>query len=441
MKKHIIIYLGIIILFTTNIVLAQVEISDAFKKTVEKIFKERVRQGVIEWLSEEEPVIGILGRDLIGQVINSAEKDDLINSITNVVTTTVFIYNVQDIIKSSVADSIYKNILQQAAQFGWDEKKLLAYSGLYFYYSERIKFNLYISPYIFSMEDIKRNMESLMVDKKTRWVSAVSKIMIAKRRNEKDIALDVRILEILQISLLNQINPNLQLKIDSLLIKDLLKYYNAPLESDDLYKLVEYWKANKIKESLSLLFDAYTRSIKKRISSIVKSDGYSAIPFDLKVLNELLSNYVYLVNAVADGLFGAKQFESNAIKTTAHLIDSWIENYNSDTFRFDYGFMLASSYINKDDKLRFIVLDQLRFGYFEKNWALFMFVSGVIDPLLQEALDSNNKVYLAGLGYKYTQLSLSIGAGIPYENLKLKNSKLAVSVGYEVPILDLFGSE
>lgn len=436
MKK---IYFAIVIIITflgENALQAQVEFSNAFKKTIEKIIKDRVKQGVINWLTEEEPVIGIIGRDLIGQVINSSEKNELIRSVTNVVTSSIFIYNVQDILKKSFPDSTYNRILQEAKKFGWDEKKLIAYSSLYFYYSERIKFNLYISPYIFEMEDVKHNIESLKINKSNKWVTEISKVLVRKRRKEKNITLDVRLLEVLQVSLLSRINSVEKVQIDSSLVIKLIKDYSA-VQGDNLYQLIDYLKGGNVKESLPILFQLFTKSINSEINKKVSKDGYAALPFDLKVMKDLLSNYFYLVNSPYEGLFNSRKFESNMIRTTTQLINTWISKYNVNQFRFDYGFMLASSYVNKSEELRFIVLDQLRLGYFKKDWSLFLFISGILDPLLQEALESNIKVYLAGLGSSYLRFNLSIGAGIPYDDLKLKNVKLAVSLGYEIPILEI----
>ncbi|KAA3657592.1 MAG: hypothetical protein DWQ10_12990, partial [Calditrichaeota bacterium] len=114
MKKKQVLVAIFIVLFAGPHLQAQAVFSDAFKKTVAKILKNKVQNGVIHWLTDAEPVIGIVGRDLIGQVINSAHPDELIRSVTNVVTTSVFIYNVQDILKTSVPDSIYQHVLQEA---------------------------------------------------------------------------------------------------------------------------------------------------------------------------------------------------------------------------------------------------------------------------------------------------------------------------------------
>ncbi|MEJ2053264.1 MAG: hypothetical protein P8X42_05025 [Calditrichaceae bacterium] len=414
---------------------AQVEFSDAFKETLQKIVKENVQKGVINWLTEEEPVIGVVGRDLIGQVINSADKDELVGSVTNVVTSSVFIYNVQSVIKKSTPDTLYNNILKQAKDVGWNEKKLLAYSGLYFYYSERLKFNLYISPYIFTMEDVKRKIESFDAGRR-KWVTEVSRLLVKQRRDSKNIALDVRLLEILRVSLLNRIQPGKQVQIDSTLIEELIDYY-TPVESEDLMKLISLWRNGEQEESLKLLFKVFTVSVQREVGGKIAKGEINSLSFDLKVLSELLSNYVYLVNGYTSGYFDNQNFELNTLRTTSELINNWIEEYNNNKFRFDYGIMLASSYVDKSEEVRFIVQDQLRLGYFKQKLGVFLYLSGVIDPLLQEAFDTKTKVYLGGLGVKYGRFNINIGAGVPYEDLKIENVKAAFGLGYDIPLLDV----
>ena len=65
-------YLSVIMLSLTTFLSAQVKISNAFKETIQKIIKENIKEGVVDWLTDKEQVIGVTGGDLIGLVINSA---------------------------------------------------------------------------------------------------------------------------------------------------------------------------------------------------------------------------------------------------------------------------------------------------------------------------------------------------------------------------------
>ncbi|KAA3616988.1 MAG: hypothetical protein D8M58_04680 [Calditrichaeota bacterium] len=402
---------------------SQVEFSSAFKQTVETIAKEHTRKAVINWLTEQDPVLGIIGRDLIGQIINSADQDELVYSVTDVLTTSLFIYNLQNYIKPLLKDN--PQIVEQAKAIGWTEQQLLAYSSLYFYFSERIKYDLYITPYIFELQNEKDKVELLTINNK-KWRTMVSRELVVQRQaGHADI--DVRIFNIFQASIIHYISSGeLKFAISDSILNKLKKEYLGEI---DWLKAIKSGSVKHISAvTLALLYKNLNKDKKK-------SNG-----FGIEQINDLVRPYLNLVSENNLLTLRQTEFKRQAMQVVKTSFSKWLDKYQSDQFRFDYSFMLASNYISRDDKIRFIMQDQVRFGYFWKDASLFLYLSGVIDPLLQEAFSDDKKYYLSGLGYSHSNFNISVGAAVPYTNFKKKNIRATIILGYELPLIDYIDS-
>ncbi len=347
MKKIIFLFF-----FLPILAFSQVEFSSAFKQTVETIAKDHTRKAVINWLTEQDPVLGIIGRDLIGQIINSADQDELVYSLTDVLTTSLFIYNLQSYIKPMIRQN--PQILSQAELVGWNEPELLAYSSLYFYFSERLKYNLFITPYIFELQDEKNKIESLKLGNK-KWRTVVSRELVVKRRaGHADI--DVRVFNIFQAAMNHYLrNTEIKFSVNDFLLNKLKKEYAGDINLSWV-KAID--SKNVVKISATMLTLLYKN---------VSRDKKESRSFSIEQINELVRPYLNLVSENNLSTMRTAEFKIQAIQVVKSSFGKWLEKYQSDQFRFDYSFMLASSYIGQDDKVRFIVQDQVRFGYFWKS--------------------------------------------------------------------------
>jgi hypothetical protein len=407
--------------FLPILAFSQVEFSSAFKQTVETIAKDHTRKAVINWLTEQDPVLGIIGRNLIGQIINSADQDELVYSLTDVLTTSLFIYNLQSYIKPVLRQN--PQILSQAELMGWNEQELLGYSSLYFYFSERLKYNLFITPYIFELQDEKNKIESLKLGNK-KWRTVVSRGLVVKRRaGHADI--DVRVFNIFQAAMNHYLrNTEIKFLVNDSLLNKLKKEYAGDMNLSWV-KAID--SKNVVKISATMLTLLYKN---------VNRDKKETRSFSIEQINELVRPYLNLISENNLSTMRTTVFKRQAIQVIKSSFGKWLEKYQSDQFRFDYSFMLASNYIGKDDKVRFVVQDQVRFGYFWKSSGLFLYISGVIDPLFQEAFSEDKKYYLSGLGYSYSGFNLSLGAAIPYTNFDKKNIRASFILAYELPLTE-----
>jgi len=86
--------------------------------------------------------------------------------------------------------------------------------------------------------------------------------------------------------------------------------------------------------------------------------------------------------------------------------------------------------------LRF--LDQIRFVRYFETTRVFIYIGGFLDPLLKNAITKNGeKIYLSGVGYGWQSVYLAVSAGIEYPDIAVKNTRLAFSLGYEIPLGDV----
>jgi len=182
-----------LLVLTTSSLFCQVNVSDAFQNTLKKIAKEQVKKKVIFWVTERDVVGGIVGRDLIAQLLDGKDRTTLLHSTTNVVSTMLFLGGIKMYIDSLVDKN--PEIVGQAKSVGWSREQLVGYSCLYYYYSERIKYNLYVSPEIRKMSEEKNRIELFQTTSTKKWTTIVAGRLISARRVEKNISVDVRVLE------------------------------------------------------------------------------------------------------------------------------------------------------------------------------------------------------------------------------------------------------
>lgn len=122
------------------------------------------------------------------------------------------------------------------------------------------------------------------------------------------------------------------------------------------------------------------------------------------------------------------------------LLNSWIHQARQDGWRFDYAVSLSSTALHHgpDTSLDFTVLDQIRLVKYFETTRVFAYLGGFLDPLLKNTVDkSSDKVYLSGVGFGWQSVFVALSAGIEYPNVAIKNTRIALSFGYEIPIGDV----
>ena len=457
MRKN---YSIVIMLFVFSLaVSAQVTVSDAFQKTVKKISQERIKNEVIDWITQNDPVTGIIARDLITQVIdNHNDEKTLLKSTANVMTTMLFIGGIKKHLLPIVEQ--YPDILKQAANVDWDQQKLIAYSALYIYYSERIKRHLYVSKAVMEMKAEKHEIESFMVfdsskNQNVKWTSIISREFIKLRGtgDNLNLALDVRALEFVQYCFTEILTneDNAAAKIDSALLSLKASYdmqgdnkFSKAIENlqqttgaiDVLQTLFEkYISAYKESDNKGMYF---VLDKKRLVSSIVieKTDSVST-----SLDNALADPFNSLISSAKYSYVDPSQSKQIITGIARELIENWITKAHQDGWKFEYTFSLAGTMFFGGSKVQmdFTVLDQFRFARHWESSTFYLFAGGIFDPILKNTIYKTPiNLYLTGIGYQIGNTSLSLDAGIPYSDFELSNFRFGLSFGYEIPVSDLF---
>ena len=430
----------LVICFTISF--GQINISETFQKTLKKIAKERIKSEVIAWVTEQDPTSGIIARDLIVQLLDGKDEQTLLRSTTNVVTTTMFLCGIKKRV-NEIVDST-QEILEQAKSIGWTKDQVVSYSCLYYYYSERLKYNLYVSPEILKMSQEKSRIESFKLKDGRKWTVIVSGKLVSLRRMNKDLSVDVRLLEALDNSLWALISDrdHYFMRSDSI-YASLIEAYSDPNFRELLNGLNQNLKAGQLIESI---FDVY----RKPYDGSRKNDRvFSAVTGELSqdistnesfASNVLVATYANLVATARFEFVDHKQLAATILGVVKDLLEYWMSRGREDGWKIDYTFSLAGTGIGGPGNIRvdFTILDQIRFVKNFEDTKLFIYCGGFFDPLLKSTIyKTGEKVYLVGLGFGWNSAYFSISGGIEYPEINIRNTRIAVSLGYEIPISDL----
>lgn len=427
----------------SNILLSQVTISDAFQNTLKKISKERVKNEIVEWISKQDIIVGIVSKDLITQLIDNGKNEEaVLKSTANVTATMLYLGGIKRIAESFLEE--HKELIDSAKIYGLNQIELIAYTALYYYYSERIKYNLYVSSEILKMQNVKTTIANLQT-KEGQLLPAVFGRFISKIKHGSEakelIWLDVRVLEYVQLNFTKLLlDPsNYRASVESTLISLRSVVKDTSLTNTTGMRF--------LKETSQNLIDAYQKSYKvnaffildkslldndnveiERILSL-KSDDVN------NILAEPFNNLIQSSEYSFVDMDGAKKVLVSIVR---QLLEQWISGSKQSGWKWEYKFALGGTYFtNYTQSIDFTVVDQLRFI---RNWessSIYIFVGGFFDPLIKNTIYKDGvKVYLTGIGYQYSSISFNIVLGIPYTDLKGKYGN-GISLGYEVPIFDV----
>ena len=427
---------------TCAISFGQVNISETFQKTLKKIAKERAKSEVISWITDQDPMSGIIARDLIAQLLDGKDQQTLLRSTTNVVTTMLFLGGIKKHVEAFVDSA--EEITAQANSVGWTRNQLVSYSCLYYYYSERLKYKLYVSPEILKMSQEKSRIESFRLKDDRKWSATVSGNLISLRRKDKDLSVDVRLLEVLDKSLWQLISDQGQSSVHSdSIFSSLVESY-----SDTSFRnMLSQFKANvRPGRMVESLFEVYRKPyeqfhrIDRVFSAITDELTEEAARSQLFGSNILVTIYASLVSTAQYDFVDHQQLRPTILSSVRNLLEYWMSRSQKDGWKIDYAFSLATTAIaaRGSTSVDFTVLDQVRFVKYFETTRLFVYCGGFFDPLFKSTIDKTGlKVYLVGIGFGWHSAYFAISAGIQYPEVNLKNIRMAVSLGYDIPVADL----
>lgn len=427
---------------TCAISFGQINVSETFQKTLKKIAKQRAKSEVISWITEQDPMSGIIARDLIAQLLDGKDEQTLLRSSTNVVTTMLFLGGIKKHVEAFVDSA--EGVTAQANAVGWTRDQLVSYSCLYYYYSERLKYSLYVSPEILKMSQEKSKIESLKSKDGHKWTATVSGKLVSRRREGRDFSVDVRVLEVLDKSLWQLISDQGQISICSdSIFNSLLESYSDISFRSMLSQLKASVRPGRIVESL---FDIYrkpydeSRKIDRVFSAITVEFTEEASKDQSFASNILVRIYASLVSTAHYDFVDHQQLRATILGSVRDLLEYWMSRSQKDGWKIDYAFSLAGTAIaaRGSTSVDFTVLDQIRFVKYFETTKLFVYCGGFFDPLFKSTIGKTGlKVYLAGVGFGWRSAYFAISAGIEYPEVNLKNTRIAASLGYEIPVAEL----
>jgi len=419
----------------------QITFSDSFQKMLKRLLKEQVRNSILDKM---DPATSIFASDLIGELIENAHRDDIVRSSIRTGTTLMFVRLMKEEINKLIANDT--SVLASARSMGFNRDELIAYSCLYFYYSELIKYRLYQRPGIVEMVKKKQSFERITVKDK-KWYVSVSRDFITKRREEKLFLYDVRILNFATkfaiVALVDTVNKN-----DA--IRQYFKELHHQYDSTDWSSLVDTFQ-----------LDSSLRIMSAVDSIIDKSD--EAQEFGQKVFrlcfDEVNSKFSLTDRRSFEyalfSSFGSVAFSGYAnnvetrdeiFKASVYFLTSLAKLASRQSTGFKYAVSLAGTSllrpadIGSEPRTDFTVLDQCRLNLAIKDVGLFLFLGGVLDPILKSVLLKDSaKYYLFGAGISFKSFYLSISGGIPYPVFDKDDIRMGFTIGYEVPVYEIIG--
>jgi len=392
---------------------SQVTYSQSFQKTVVLIAKEHVKVAIIDWLTEQDPIIGIVGRDLIGQIIDSKDEDQIIRSYADVISTMIFLDNMKKPIVATLNE--HPEVLKQAEMLGWSKEKVVAYTTLYIFFSEKLKFKLYVSPYILNMRNTTKMIESLTTSSEKKWISIASRVIVNERRVHSNFGVDVRALELFQRILIGKLFNTSYKNSGANLFKALMRDYSK----ENVKWITEWQKANSI-----------TDIVEQQLLTTLLKNYDSLNIYTLNVQERLIYPILGQIQAVNVINYDYAIVKDQILFTIKDLFSSWLKDYKNNQVRPDYGLLLASIFYGNGNIVDLSLVDQVRFGYFSEGISFYAFTGGFIAPLLKK--DTNKEYYPIGLGLSAGPYNITSEYEISYNTSHQGNG--SVTVGYALPL-------
>jgi len=391
----------VLTVLSISIAAGQLNVSDTFQKTLKRIAKEKVKSEVISWITEQDPIKGIVARDLIAQLLDGKDEGTLLRSTTNVITAMMFLGGIKRYVETLVDSTT--GIEEQAKSAGWTRDQLVGYSCLYYFYSERLKNNLYVSPEILKMSEEKSKIESFKSEGDRKWTVIVSAKLIGLRRSDKDLSVDVRALEVLDKSLWLLISDRTHFVSHS---DSIFQSFAVAFESDKSFsQAIESVKVTaKPGRIIENLFTVYQKAYEKSygFDRVFRAAQGEAPEDESQGSNSLLKTYSNLLITSHYAYIDHEQSRSTILGIIRDLLEHWMSQSRKDGWKVDYVFSLAGSGISGGGSANvdFTVLDQIRFVRHFETTRFFIYFGGFFDPLFKSTINKTGaKLYMTGLGF------------------------------------------
>jgi len=407
-----------------NISFGEINTSESFKRIAENIIIENIKQTVLKTF---DPISGIIAADLIEQAINGIDQNEIAKSAIDVGYTLAYLYA----IRPEIETLLQKNpeISRQAENMGYNREQLIGYSCLYFYYSEKIKYNYIISPEIGRLSKQKSFIASLKTANGKKWVAVISETLIKKRREQNMYIYDVRLNEFIRYStkalLLYPDSAKTQIQQA---LQNLVNQYHGN-EQDKIQNII-----GKIDSAMNI----YTTS--QKIYGLYQKQFISSISDTTSFETDILNAVSIIFN---QQYFDRTDMSENIFQTVAIILENFLNDGLKNKKGFQYIVSLAGTIypnpaFSDSARLDFTVLDQIRYQVNRKSGSYFIYLGGFIDPILKSTIYKNGtKLYQAGLGWQSGNVYLTINAGIPYPEFESRDISAGVSIGYEIPLNQL----
>jgi hypothetical protein len=425
MAKKRINYRILIISFSiTSLIIGEVNTSESFKKIAENIIKENIKQTILKTF---DPISGIIAADLIEQAVNGMDKTEITKSAIDVAYTLAYLYAIRPEIELLLSQ--HPEILKQAENMGYKKEQLIGYSCLYFYYSEKIKYNYIISPEIIRLSKQKSFISALQINTGKKWVSLIAGELVKKRREQNKYIYDIRLNEFIRYSTkVLLIYPDSTKTQIPFAIKNLVNQYHDD-EKEKIQKIV-----GKIDSTINIytasqnVFNLYNQQFKKN-----KADTTS---FESDILNAItvIFNQQY---------FNKAEISENIFQTVTMILNDFLNKGLKNKKGLQYIISLAGTIypnpaFSDTTRLDFTVLDQIRYQVNRKSGIYFIYLGGFVDPILKSTIyKKGTKLYQAGLGWQNGNIYFTINAGMPYPEFKARDISAGISIGYEIPLSQL----
>lgn len=438
------------------------ESSQLFTKTINKISQESVRNSLIYWLEQQDPKLGIAGRDFIGQVLVHGSSEDIVSSYVDVATTLLFLENVSPIVSDAMKNGeVWLPSSNATTQL--TREQLVAYTALYLFYRQRIAKNLYVSPFLQEkLTQIRSKIEPYKITlfhiEKTTFKLYISPDMKLwnKYIENGDILEEDSDTGLLNVSVdtFNKIlltekgvpTRNVQTYISKVSANPLNRNWLAnsyqkfnkciKKEPNSLLNVVIYEElkqtllARLSGEKVSLTVPAFLKQ------SVLTSGGeFPSANFNTKILDLFKAPLVPLL-ATLNVSMSPEATKKEILQNTKFIFGEWLSTYNDKSYRFDYSiFLTGSGFLgNTTEKFQTTIFDQIRYGYFDTNgYSPYLYVGGFLDPIVRAVTNDPNKLFFLGAGIQYKAFNFSVFYG-----LTSSTSVPGFSVGYQIP-LDLLG--
>ena len=436
----------IALLLTSQAAFSQVNVSDAFQNVLNKIAKEAIKKAVTDWISEQDVTLGIVSKDLITQLVdNGKDEKAVLKSAANVTASMLYLGGVKRISEAFLQD--HPELTKNAETYHWDRNHLIAYISLYFYYSERLKYHLYVSSAILKMESIKNAVEGMETNDSVSLPVAFSRFVKNKYQHGNAameyIWLDVRISEFIEQSFSNLIiDPaHYSTQADSGMASLRQVVGTSILPDVDGVTFIKQTVTNLIRSFQS----SYRYSPVFNLDKTLTGEDTIAVKKTLERgksdIDNILAQIFYDLVETSDWTFVDRDNSQKVLLSNiTELLDQWLSGSKESGWHFEYSVSLGGTYFaNYTKSVDLTVLDQIRLAKHFGESTLYMFAGGFLDPLIKETIyKTGRRVYLAGIGYEYSYFHLDLVVGVPFTNLR-STFGYGVSAGYEIPIADILG--